>query len=150
VPDRTSVRPVLRVVLAVFQKNNGQYPQLLRYAVFGMLSTLVDIACLYGLTEYAGMHYALSVAAAFTLGVLSNHCINVCWVFPARQHRIIKELYLVFMISLIGIGISELIIVTLVEKAGVNYMHAKIVSLGVVFLWNFFCRRKWVFTNATA
>jgi len=149
-PDHARAGPIVRVVLAVFQNNNGPYHQLIRYAVFGMLSTLVDLTCLYGLTEYAGLHYAFSVAAAFTLGVLSNHGINVLWVFPARQHRIVKELYFVFGISLIGLGLSELIIIGLVEKAQINYMHAKIVSLGLVFFWNFGCRRKWVFSNVTA
>jgi putative flippase GtrA len=44
----------------------------------------VDFGSLYVLTEYAGVYYLVSAAAAFLLGLSTNYALSVAWVFGTR------------------------------------------------------------------
>ena len=55
------------------------------------------------------------------------------------------ELAFIYAVSLIGLGLNQLILLLLVEQAGVELMLSKSSAKGSVFLWNFSSRNFIVF-----
>ena len=129
-------------------KTNSTLVQLFRYTLFGGGAFLVDFGALFALTEGAGLHYLVSAAIAFCLGLLTNYGLSVIWVFPRRRLRSRWAEFGVFgLIGLIGLGFNELIMWGLTEKVGFHYLLSKIASAVCVYLWNFFARKVTLFTK---
>jgi putative flippase GtrA len=128
-----------------FKETDKTHLQFVRYIVLGNISNIVDFACLYILTEFAGFHYTISNVISYILGVSSNYIINIKWIFKRGNHAIHTEFMLVIIISSIGLLLSIIIIHTLVEYVNIHYMPAKFISAIIIMFWNFYSRKKWVF-----
>lgn len=126
----------------ISMENRALIRQLLRYAVVGGIAFIVDYGSLWLLTEFVGMHYLVSAAIAFILGLTCNYLISTAWVFGESK---VKSRWLEFaafaIIGVIGLGFNELIIYVSTGICGFHYMLSKIASTLLVFFWNFFARR---------
>jgi putative flippase GtrA len=116
--------------------------QLARYVVAGGLAFVVDFGSLFLLTEFGGLHYLLSAAIAFCLGLVTNYLLSIVWVFNRRtlSNRWL-EFLLFGLIGLAGLGLNELILWFLTDRMGLHYLASKMVSAVLVLLWNFLARR---------
>jgi putative flippase GtrA len=116
--------------------------QLFRYAIVGGLAFAVDFGSLWAFTEILGLHYLVSAALAFLLGLTTNYLLSLAWVF---SHRTLANRYAEFLvfavIGVVGLGLNEVLMWLLTDGAGVHYLGSKAVSTAVVFLWNFLARR---------
>lgn len=116
--------------------------QLLRYTAVGGAAFAVDFGSLFWLTEFGGLHYLLSAAFAFCLGLVTNYLLSVAWVFPRRSLSSRGLEFLLFgLIGLAGLGLNEMVLWALTEGAGFHYLLSKAGAAVVVFLWNFFARK---------
>lgn len=122
--------------------------QLLRYTVVGGLAYFVDFGTLILLKEYAGFHYLVAAACAFLLGLVTNYCLSVLWVFPKRR---LGSRWLEFgifgLIGLVGLALTEVIMWGLTDRVQVQYQLSKIAAAVVVYLWNFFARKYALFNK---
>lgn len=122
--------------------------QLLRYAVVGGISFVVDYGSLWLLTEMAGVPYLWSAAIAFILGLTCNYILSTRWVFGESRIRNAWGEFAAFaLIGVVGLGLNELIMYACTDGLGFHYMFSKIVSTGIVFFWNFLARRFIVFKS---
>lgn len=122
--------------------------QLLRYAVVGGISFVVDYGSLWLLTEMAGVPYLWSAAIAFILGLTCNYILSTRWVFGESRIRNAWGEFAAFaLIGVVGLGLNELIMYACTDGLGIHYMFSKIVSTGIVFFWNFLARRFIVFKS---
>lgn len=122
--------------------NNPRVSEVFRFVVNGAVSFLVDYGLLYGLTEFAGMHYLWSSALSFIASVMVNYWICVVWVFEGVG-KTGKKSKLVFLASSVaGLGINQGLMWLLVDKAGIYYMIAKIIATVAVMAWNYVMKRK--------
>ena len=120
--------------------------QLLRYTFVGGIAYLLDIACLFTLTEYLGVQYLISAAIAFLLGLITNYCLSTVWVFHKRKVEAKSLEFSVFaLIGIVGLGLNELFIWFFTEYIGFHYLESKIVSSVFVYLWNFLMRKYTLF-----
>ena len=123
-------------------KTDNTLIQLFRYTFVGGIAFIFDFSTLYLLTEFFQVHYLISAAIAFLLGLTINYILSIFWVFKTR---VIKSKWLEFgifaLIGIIGLGLNELIIWTFTEYVGFHYMASKIVSTVIIYLWNFFTRK---------
>ena len=116
--------------------------QFARYLVVGGLAFLVDLGTLYALTEFAGLHYLVSAAVAFLLGSAVNYALSRMWVFDRRVIQNTSLEILAFTaIGIVGLGLNEAIIWFIHEPMHFHYLAAKIVSGGIVLIWNFGARK---------
>ena len=119
-----------------------------RYTVVGGFAFLVDFFLLYALTEWAEFHYLLSATVSFSVGLVVNYCLSIIWVFSHRALQNARFEFMVFLlVGLGGLLLNDLILVLLTPLLKGNYMIAKIAAVGFVYLWNFFVRRKFLFTK---
>lgn len=121
--------------------------QLFRYGFVGGLAFVVDYGTLFGLTHFAGVPYLWSAAIAFILGLVTNYLISISWVFAhTGKMRIWQEFAVFAVIGIIGLGLNEGIMYVGTDMLQLHYMVSKLISTGIVFFWNFFARKLFVFS----
>ena len=109
---------------------------------------LVDYGSLWALTEWVGLHYMLSAAIAFILGLACNYVLSTLWVFGESRIRNPLAEFLAFaVIGVVGLGLNELIMYLCQGVLGIHYMLGKIISTVIVFFWNFLARRFLLFKS---
>ena len=127
-------------------KTNNTLIQLFRYTFVGGIAFIFDFSTLYILTEYFNIHYLISAAIAFLLGLTINYFLSIMWVF---QKRSLKSKYIEFivfaLIGIIGLTLNEFIIWFFTEIVNIHYLLSKLISTVFVYLWNFFIRKYFLF-----
>ena len=108
------------------------------YVFYSGIATLVDFAVLYALTSAAGLWYFYSAAVAYAAGMTTNYALNKCFNFRNRSKEVVRQFGLFALVALVGLGLNQGIIYLLVEKAGLWYLYAKIVSVFIVMFWSFY------------
>lgn len=122
--------------------------QLFRYAFVGGGAFVVDYGALWLLADVAHVHYLLSAALAFLMGLTVNYLLSTCWVFDkSRISNVWAEFAVFALIGVVGLGLNELIIYLCTGVWGMWVMLSKIISTGIVFFWNFFARKYILFKS---
>jgi len=129
----------------IFQKSSKLSVQFFRYITVGGIASLFDIGLLYLLTDSFGVYYLISAAISFLAGVIVNYTLSRLWVFDRNRYSFVPEFSVFFLIGMVGLGLNELILYVFVEFFSLWYIFAKIISVIVVFCWNFFLRKKILF-----
>lgn len=70
--------------------------ELILYVIFGILTTLVNIAAYLFLVRVLNINYLISNVLAWFFSVLFAYVTNKIWVFESRNTNIIKEISLFF------------------------------------------------------
>ena len=116
--------------------------QFLRYLVVGGVAFAADFGVLVFSTEVCGIHYLTSAALGFAAGVLMNYLLSIVWVFSSRAVSDRRLEFAIFVvIGILGLGLNELAMWTLVALAGLAYPAAKFVAAGGILIWNFSARK---------
>ncbi|MFB0565695.1 MAG: GtrA family protein [Candidatus Aminicenantaceae bacterium] len=128
-------------------KSDKTFVQLIRYGFVGGVAYGVDFGSLIFLTEVCRVHYLISAAVAFLLGLITNYVLSIFWVFSKRTLANKRVEFLIFsIIGLVGLGLNEVIIWFFTEWIHFHYLISKVVSTVFVFFWNFFARKKILFS----
>ncbi|HZY86525.1 MAG TPA: GtrA family protein [Gemmataceae bacterium] len=121
--------------------------QLFRYTLVGGLAFVVDFVSLFLLKEVGGLHYLGAAALAFTLGLITNYCISISWVFGQRAVKNWQAEFVIFaLLGVMGLGLNELSMFLLTGVLGLHYLVSKLVSTAVTYLWNFLSRKALLFS----
>ncbi len=125
--------------------------QFLSYFGVGGVSALVEWAVFSLLESVANLPYLLATVLAFLVSTTVNWLLGRTFTFrqSAYTENRGKEAFLVFLVSGIGLLFNLLLMTLFVEVLGLN-THllktvAKILSTGIVFLWNFCARKFWIY-----
>lgn len=128
------------------KKTDNTFLQLIRYTIVGGFAFLIDFGTLYILTEFVNLHYLLSAGIAFILGLLTNYFLSIRWVFDTRIVRDKKLEFIIFaVIGLLGLGLNELFLWIFTDLLDIYYLVSKILTSMLVYLWNFFARKRILF-----
>lgn len=116
--------------------------QIIRFAVVGGSAFVIDYGIMIFLTEVFGVNYLISSGISFTVSVIFNYVLSVKWVFNVTDERSKTQDFAVFIIlSVIGLGINQVIMWLAVDILGIFYMLSKIGATGVVMVYNFVTRK---------
>lgn len=123
-------------------KTNNTYIQLFRSVFVGGVAFIFDFGALFFLTEYLKIHYLVSAAIAFILGLTVNYCLCIKWVF---KNRSIKSKHLEFtifaLIGISGLALNEVFMWFFTETVNIHYLFSKLISAGLLFMAKFFTRK---------
>lgn len=126
--------------------NANLFKELMRYGLASGAALVVDVGLLYALTSWVHVPYLISALAGFMAGLAIVYTLSVTWVFKKRALVDRRAELLIFgAIGVVGLGLNELILWTLTDGLGVYYLASKVVSVGVVFAWNFGARKYMLF-----
>jgi putative flippase GtrA len=121
--------------------------QFVRYTFVGGAAFVVDFAALWALTDLLQIHYLWSAAFAFLLGLVTNYCLSIAWVFNKRAVGNRWTEFAVFaLLGIAGLGLNEGMMYFLPGVLGAHYLVSKIGATGLTYLWNFFSRKLLLFS----
>lgn len=116
--------------------------QILKFGVVGGIAFLIDYALLFICTEYFGIYYLFSSVISFSISVIFNYLASIVWVFDVDQNKSkTKNFFLFIGLSIVGLGINQLIMWFGVNKLAVYYMFVKLFATAVVMIFNFITRK---------
>lgn len=129
--------------------------QILKFAVVGGISFVVDFL-VYGFTcNVIGIHYIIAGVLGFVISVIVNYLLSMKFVFKSKDDMSKGSEFVIFVIlSLIGMVLNSVILFVCIDLI---YMHwlwlqnlidieimnlaAKIVATGIVMVYNFVTRK---------
>lgn len=92
--------------------------------------------------------YELATALAFMVSTAVNYIMGRILTFRGNDKykgKKLREIGLIYLVSIIGLGMNILLMKVFVELLGFRsrllQIGAKILTTGIVFFWNFFVRR---------
>lgn len=116
-----------------------------RYLVVGGVSALADwaifAAVLYGLD----LHYILAGTISFVIATGLNYFLSVRFVFGNGRRRRHQRIFLLYMVSVIGVGFNLGLLSVGIDVLGLHPMLSKMIATGMVLGWNFVARYYFVF-----
>lgn len=134
---------------------NNLLAQILKFAIVGGISFLVDFAVYGIMCNVLGVHYAIAGVAGFFVSVVVNYLLSMKFVFVSKEDmRKDKEFVIFVILSLIGMVLNSVILYICIDLI---YMHwlwlnqileieimnlaAKIIATGIVMVYNFVSRK---------
>lgn len=126
--------------------------QFLSYFGIGGVAAIVEWITFF-IMDRIGLPYLLSTFIAFVVATYVNWFLGRKYTFrdSAYKDQKTKEIALVFLVSAIGLIFNLLLMYLFVDLIGMNEgiwrTVAKIISTGIVFIWNFLSRKLWVYRN---
>ena len=96
--------------------------QLMKFGVVGVIAFAIDYGLMVLLTEAFGVNYLLSATVSF-----------------AVSKR--REFIIFVVLSVIGLGINDLIMWLGTGLWGISYLITKLVATFIVMVWNFITRK---------
>lgn len=124
--------------------------QMIRFGFIGGISFLIDYGVLFVLTSWCGLFYLWSNAISFTVSTAFNYTLSVKWVFDVNEEDSHATNFSVFLVmSVIGLGLNQLLMWLFVSNAGIHYMIAKIIATAIVMVYNFITRKLFLERNVS-
>ncbi len=117
------------------------FKQLFRFGVVGFTAFLIDAGVLYVLTEYLHVYYLVSSVISFIVSLAYNYILSIFWVFDVKRKQTYKEVLLFAILSVIGLGVNQLVMYLGVDLLNIHYMLCKIIATIIVMVYNFITRK---------
>jgi putative flippase GtrA len=131
----------------LFEKTNNTLVQLFRYGFVAVGAFVVDYGFYFLLSYLMGVQYLVAALVGFFMGTATNYLISKFMVFQGEPKSRTLEVLLVFLISGVGLLWLELGLYLLTDVYGIHYLLSKLIMTGVVFLWNFFARKLFMYSH---
>ena len=123
-------------------KKNKLFGQIMRFGVVGDIAFVIDYSILILCKEVFGLSVLLSSAIAFSVSTIFNYIMSIKWVFDIDKKKNEKRNFILFVIfSVIGLGLTELIMWLGTDILSINYLIVKVFATGVVMIFNFITRK---------
>lgn len=111
--------------------------KLIRFCVVGFSGMIVDFGTTWTLKEKVKANKYLANTTGFILAATSNYILNRIWTFKSQNEQVAIEFASFITISVVGLGINNLILFLLTDKLHWNFYVSKLCAIAVVTLWNF-------------
>lgn len=114
-----------------------------RYIVAGGVAFCLDYALLILCYQFFDLHYMLAASAGFIGGIFCTYLCCNYWVFSHRKLKAqpLREMGIFGLIGLIGLMLTLLFMGFFVSMVGWHPYIAKILTTGLVLIWNFAARK---------
>lgn len=123
-------------------KTKKLFLQMFKFLLVGGLAFVIDYVTLIICKEVFNIPVLISAAIAFTVSVVVNYILSVKWVFDVDKSKSEKKNFIIFIVfSIIGLGLTELIMWFGVDIVKISYLIVKIIATAIVMVFNFVTRK---------
>ena len=122
--------------------------QLAKFGIVGVVATVIDFGVM-NLLHY-GLHLDLLIAntCGFVISLVFNYLASMKYVFSHREGMSRTREFVIFIVlSVIGLGLNDAIVIALAEFVGLEANIAKVCATALVMVYNFVTRK--VFLDGT-
>ena len=109
----------------------------LKFCIVGASGMLIDFGITWLLKERIKVNKYVANSTGFILAATSNYILNRIWTFQSHDPQIAAQYFSFIIISLVGLGINNLVIYVLNDRFRYNFYLSKLFAIAVVTLWNF-------------
>jgi putative flippase GtrA len=117
--------------------NNIFLLKFVKFCAVGFSGMGIDFGTTWLLKEKAGVNKYIANSTGFILAASSNYIWNRLWTFQSESDQIVTEYISFITISIIGLGINNLVVYLFSDKLKFNFYFSKLIAVGVVTIWNF-------------
>ena len=114
--------------------------QILKFGVVGGIAFVIDYGILFLLAKVIGLNELISAAISFIISLTFNYFLSTKWVFEAKKQTP-KEVIIFVLLSVVGLGINEVLIYLGTKKLGIDVMIVKVFATAIVMVYNFITRK---------
>ncbi|MCI9129016.1 MAG: GtrA family protein [Eggerthellaceae bacterium] len=119
--------------------------QFMKFGVVGVIAFIIDYGLMVLLTEAFHVNYLVSATISFTVSVIFNYVASMRYVFRHKEDMSKRREFVIFVVlSVIGLGLNNLIMWVGTSLWGISYLITKLVATAIVMLWNFITRKKFL------
>lgn len=119
--------------------------QLVRFGLVGGIGFVVNLVVYTLCVHAAGIDYQVAAVLAWMVAVANNFVLNRHWTFDAGAGRVHFQAVRFVAVSLVALGFSLLILMALVEAAGLPKVPAQALAVGASMPLNFLGNKLWSF-----
>ena len=124
---------------SVIKKISAQFA---KFGIVGVIAFVIDYGVMVLLTEVFGVDYLISTTAGFVVALIFNYFASMRFVFERREGMSRKKEFLIFVVlSIIGLGLNDLLMWLTVDFASIDYRISKIAVTAAVSVYNFVTRK---------
>jgi putative flippase GtrA len=124
--------------------------QLVRFGAVGGVGFVINLA-VYTLCVHAlAIDYHAAAVVAWLVAVANNFVLNRHWTFDAGDGRAHFQALRFFVVSLVALGVSQLLLTAFVEGAGIAKVAAQALAVAASMPLNFLGNKLWSFRSESA
>lgn len=128
--------------LKLSEKKEKLLLQIFKFVFVGGLAFVIDYVTLIICKEFFHLSVLISAAIAFTISVIFNYILSVKWVFDVDKNKSKEKNFITFIVfSVIGLGLTELIMWFGSDILKISYLIVKIIATAIVMVFNFITRK---------
>lgn len=121
----------------LLELSQGIIRKFVKFGIVGFSGLFVDFGITFLFKEKFKVQKYLSNSLGFIAAASSNYYLNRIWTFHSEDPKVLVEYSQFMIISLIGLGINNLVLWLIVSKLKWNFYIAKLCAIAVVTIWNF-------------
>ncbi len=119
--------------------------QLLRFGAVGASGYFVNLVAFAACVHPLSINYKIASVVAFLIAVVNNFWWNRHWTFGAKQQHAITQAIRFFAVSVVAFGFSYVILVSLVDGAGLDKVLAQAIAVVTAMPLSFVGQKLWSF-----
>src|SRR5215212_529487 len=153
--SKASVKETVKFFRGLFRLRMAGKTHFLKFLLVGLSGLVVNSAALFAFTELAAIHYVISAALATQVSTLWNFGLTETWVFGKRETErpFLQRLVGFLLVNNLLLVVRGPIMTLLVDRGGVHYLVANLVSLFAMTVLRYLLADKWIWnqdkTNTT-
>lgn len=118
--------------------------RLIKYFAMAVTIVLIELATFQIIFWISNDAY-FSTASSFILAVVLNWIGSRLLVFGASHHHPAREFLMVFIASVVGLGIQLAVVFICVDVLHLYPLIGKVLSIGFSFFWNYWFRAQIIY-----
>jgi dolichol-phosphate mannosyltransferase len=116
-----------------------------RFATVGASGYVVNLGVFAACVHLLSIDYRISAVIAFVVSVVNNFWLNRHWTFDAKHEHPIFQGMRFFTVSLIAFGFTYVVLIALVEGAGLSKVIAQAIAIVAGTPLSFLGQKLWSF-----
>ncbi len=131
----------MKKIVDLFKK----YSEIIRYLIFGVLTTIVSIGVYALFTKVFNVNYMVSNIISWIISVLFAYITNRMFVFKSKSNNIVLEIYQFYKYRIYSFLIELFLMYLFVELINIDDMISKVIVQIVVIILNYIFSKLFVF-----
>ncbi len=126
-------------------RRSHNWVQLFRFAAVGASGYVVNLVVFAACVHLLAVNYKLAAVVAFAVSVVNNFWWNRHWTFSAREAHPVRQGVRFFAVSLVTFGFTYVVLVSLVDGAGIAKVVAQAIAIAAGTPLSFVGQKLWSF-----